>query len=370
MRRAPRASRLLLPLLLLALLPIAPLHGDSPPRCQVCGDAITGRYLEQDGHAYHERCFARAIAPRCPVCGEPVMQARIDWEGKSYHEKCYQDTIQPHCALCGKVIEGTYLVEGGKSYHAACHRTRAARCVICSKPLSGSYLADAWGNPFHTRHGEMILRPYCGRAMAQSTTGGSVVSSANGMHICALCDRRGIAGTGPAQNLLERTRLRLLDSFPVSRESFTWELVTKAQLDRMLPPSRRAGKELGLTLETRSRRGGRESLQIRVYLLSGLPDWLFEAVSAHELVHVWQHVQGLDDLPLDQAEGSAELASYLMLRRGGTKEGRIKIEMMERSEDPVYGEGFRKAMKVSMKGSDVTQLRLVLEKGKGWPQRP
>jgi hypothetical protein len=192
------------------------------------------------------------------------------------------------------------------------------------------------------------------------------VVSANGMHICALCDRRGIAGTGPAQNLLERTRLRLMDSFPVSRESFTWELVSKAHLDKMLPPSQRAGNELGLTLETRSR----QSLRIRVYLLSGLPDWLFEAVSAHELVHVWQHVQGLDDLPLDQAEGSAELASYLMLRRGGTKEGRIKVEMMERSEDPVYGEGFRKALKVSMKGSDVTQLRLVLKKGKGWPQRP
>ena len=369
MSGARHASRLLLPLLLLTLLGISPLPGDTL-RCQVCGNAITGRYLEQDGHAYHESCYARAIAPRCPVCGEPVMQSRIDWEGKSYHEKCYQEKIQPHCALCGKVIEGTYLVEGGKNYHPACHRTKVARCVICSKPLDDSYLADAWGNPFHARHGEKVLCPFCGRVMAQSTTGGSVVSSANGMHICVLCDRRGVVGMGSAQNLLERTRLRLMDSFPVSRESFSWGLVSKATLDRMLPPSQRAGNELGLTVETRGRQGKSETLKIHVYLLSGLPDWLFEAVSGHELAHVWQHLQGLDDLPLDQAEGSAEVASYLVLRQGGTEEGRIKIAGMEHSEDPVYGEGFRKAMKVSMKGDALAQLRIVLEKGKGWPRRP
>ena len=370
MSGARRANLLLLPLLLLALLPLSLLLADSPPRCKVCGDAITGRYLEQDGHDYHESCYARAVAPHCPICGEPVLQPRIDWEGKSYHEKCYQDKIQPHCAVCGKVIVGTYLVEGGKSFHPACHRTRVARCVICSKPLGGTYLADAWGNPFHSRHGMKVLCPYCGRAMAESTTGGSVVSAANGMHICELCDRRGIAGKGSAQNLLERTRLRLLDSFPVSRDSFTWELVSKAQLDKMLPPAQRGGNELGLTLETRSRRGKHESLKIRVYLLSGMPEWLFEAVSAHELAHVWQHLQGLDDLPLDQAEGSAELAAFLILRRGGSEEARIKIKTMESSDDPVYGGGFRKALAVSMKGNSVTQLRSVLEKGKGWPKSP
>jgi hypothetical protein len=356
-------------LALLVLLQASALLADSPT-CQVCGKPITGRYVEQDGQAYHQSCYARAIAPRCAVCGEPILEARIEWEGKSYHEECYRDRMQPHCAVCGKVIEGTYLVEGGKNFHPACHRTRVAKCVICSKPLGSTYLADAWGNPFHTRHGEKALCPFCGRAMGESTTGGSVISAANGMHVCVLCERRGISGGGPAQSLLERTRLRLLDSFPVSRESFTWELVSKSELDHLLPPSQRAGNELGITLETRSRRGTKEVLKIRVYLLSGLPDWLFEAVSAHELVHVWQHLQGLEDLPLDQAEGSAELAAFLMLRRGGSEEGRIKIQGMEHSEDPVYGAGFRKAMEVSMKGSSMTQLRRVLEKGRGWPQSP
>jgi hypothetical protein len=366
MSSAYRNRRLLLPLLLLVL-PVPALHADAPV-CDVCGNPITGRYLEQDGHTYHQRCYAQSIAPRCAVCGEPILESRIDWEGKSYHEKCYQDAIQPHCAVCGKVIEGTYLVEGGKNYHPACHRTKvAAQCVVCSKPLENNYFADAWGNPFHSSHGKGVLCPYCGRAMGQSSTGGSVISAASGMRVCRLCERRGIDSKGPAQSLLERTRLRLQDSFPVSRESFTWQLVSKSQLDQMLPPSQRAGNELGLTLETRARRGKSETLKIRVYLLSGLPEWLYEAVSAHELAHVWQHLQGLDDLPLDQAEGSAELAAYLILKQGGTEEGRIKIQGMERSEDPIYGGGFRKAMKVSMKGNSLAQLRIVLEKGKGWP---
>jgi hypothetical protein len=206
--------------------------------------------------------------------------------------------------------------------------------------------------------------------MSPSTTGGSVVSAANGMRICALCNRRGIDSRGRAENLLERTRLQLLDTFPVPSGSFTWELVNQAELTRMSPPSRQVGDELGLTREERSRHGRNEALKIQVSLLSGVPDWLFTAVCAHELAHVWQYLQGLDNLPLDKAEGSAELAAFLVLRQGGTDEGRIKIRGMEESQDPAYGVGFRKALEVSMKGDALAALRRALTEGSGWPRTP
>jgi hypothetical protein len=360
----------LVPIVLLILAGAGPVLADSQLRCEVCGQPITGRYVEEGGHAYHEECYAKARAPRCAVCGEPILGPRIEWEGKSYHEKCYKDAIQPHCAVCGQPIEGTYLVQGGKNYHPACLRGQSVRCVICSKPLDGTFLSDSWGNPFHASHGQKVLCPFCGRAMSPSTTGGSVINATNGLRICALCNRRAVESRGQSDALLERVRLQLLDVFPVPREAFTWDLVSQAELSALLPPGRRAGDELGLTRESRSRRGNSEMLKIQVDLLSGLPDWLYAAVAAHELAHVWQHLQNLEDLPLDQAEGSAELAAYLVLRRGGTEEGRIKIADMQRSQDPAYGAGFRRAMDVSMKGEEVAALKRALQNGSGWPKDP
>ena len=357
-------------LLLVIGLPAASPGSAAEPHCAVCGQPVTGRYLQEEGAAYHEACYARTRAARCAVCSDPILGPRIESDGRSYHEKCYREAVLPRCAICGQLIEGTYLKEDGKSYHPQCHRTKAAECVVCGEPLKGSFLADPWGNPFHARHGDRILCPFCSRVMAASTTGGSVVSAASGMRVCRLCDRRGVSGRGKAESSLERVRLRMSDLFPVSGGSFAWELVDREELDGLLARGPHARNELGLTVRKSQRRGRQESMHIRVYLLAGLPDWLFDAVAAHEMVHVWQNLRHLEDLPLEQAEGSAELASYLLLERGGTPEGRIKIQEMERSEDPAYGIGFRKARKVSMDGQSMARLHRVLEGEKGWPERP
>src|SRR5262249_13370023 len=88
---------------------VSPLFA-AEPICGVCGKAITGRYVEVDGQAYHIPCYEQYRAPRCPVCGKPILDARIPWEGKNYHPDCYRQAIQPHCAVCGKPIEGQYVV--------------------------------------------------------------------------------------------------------------------------------------------------------------------------------------------------------------------------------------------------------------------
>ncbi len=369
MKRTLRLAGLAALLLLFGLSSSSPGKA-SELRCAVCGQAITGRYLEEEGRAYHEPCYARSVAARCAVCGDPIVGPRIESDGKSYHEKCYREAVLPRCAVCGQLIEGTYLKEGGKSYHPQCHRTKSAKCAVCGGPLEGSFLADPWGNPFHARHGEKSLCPFCSRVMAESTTGGSVVSAASGMRICRLCDRRGVSGRGKAETSLERVRRRMADLFPVPEGSFAWELVDRERLDSLLTHGQPARNELGLTMRISQRRGREESMRIRVYLLSGLPDWLFDGVAAHEMAHVWQNLRRLENLPLDQAEGSAELASYLVLDRGSTPEGRIKIQEMELSDDPAYGIGFRKAMKVSMRGQSMARLHRILEGEKGWPERP
>jgi hypothetical protein len=326
--------------------------------------------VEEAGQAYHESCYAEHRAPRCAACGKPILGSRIEFEGSSYHEECYREAKQPRCAACGKPIEGTYLVVDGKNYHPACHRARALRCAVCGDPLEASYLEDGWGNAFHARHGRELLCPFCGRVMAPSTTGGGFVSTANGLRICALCAARAVSRHEEVEAILERSRRRLVGFFPVPTGSFDWELVDRTGLMQRLPPGSAFGNELGMTRGDLRRSGNRVSRRIRVFLLSGIPDWLLEGVAAHELAHVWQQIEGLDNLPPDQAEGSAEFAAYLLLKEGGTREGRVKIEAMERSRDAVYGTGFRRALQAAGADASPARLRKVVEKGSGWPTIP
>lgn len=366
-----RAGTRLLPLvaLLAAAAAILPALA-SDLSCEVCGKAITGRYVEVDGKAYHLQCYEEHRAPRCAVCGRPILESRIVWEGKNYHTDCFRDAVQLRCAACGKPIEGQYVSEAGRNYHPACLRSRAPKCVVCGEPLEGTYLSDGWGNPFHARHGEDLLCPFCNRVMTVSTTRGSFISSANGMRICALCARRAVSRRGEAAAIIGKARRRIHDLFPVPEDSFTWELVDKLHLIDLEPPGRNPGDELGITLGERMRRGGKTLRKIHVSILSGLPDWLLEAVAAHELAHVWQQLQDLDSLAPEEAEGSAEYAAYLVLKAGGTEEGRVKITAMKESRDPAYGIGFRKALRLAGGEAHAARVRLVLQTGRGWPARP
>src|SRR6266571_2959698 len=84
------------------------------------------------------------------------------------------------CGVCGKAITGRYVEVDGKTYHPQCYEQyRVPRCAVCGEPLEGSYLTDGWGNPFHARHGEDLLCPFCNRVMTVSTTHGSFISTAN-----------------------------------------------------------------------------------------------------------------------------------------------------------------------------------------------
>jgi len=359
------AGALLLVFVLATVLPAA-----EELRCAICGQSISGRYLEDSGRTYHERCYELFRAPKCAVCGRAISESRIELEGKSYHETCYREAKQPRCAACGKSIEGTYLIAAGRNYHPACHRGLAIRCAVCGQPLEESYVEDGWGNAFHARHGREGLCPFCGRVMSPSTTRGSFISSSNGIRICALCAGRAVSRGEEVERTLERVRVRLLGIFPVPPGSFSWELVDRFKLLGRAPAGTLQGNELGVTRGERRRSAGGVTRQIRISLLSGIPDWLLGAVAAHEMVHVWQQMQDLDSLPPDQAEGSAEYAAYLLLKEGRTQEGRVKIEAMEKSRDPAYGSGFRRALRAAESGPTPARLREILEKGRGWPSVP
>ena len=78
-----------------------------------------------------------------------------------------------------------------------------------------------------------------------------------------------------------------------------------------------------------------------IYILSNLHRIVFNAVLAHELLHVYlfQHHLVLES---DVREGFCNLGSNIVYDHYGSKLGEYRIISMDESSDPDYGGGFRK----------------------------
>ena len=79
----------------------------------------------------------------------------------------------------------------------------------------------------------------------------------------------------------------------------------------------------------------------QIHILDGMPRMHYIATAAHELMHVWQYLNG--PLGNDPAlcEGSCNYASLMVLKQIGGAEADYLIESLRKNSDPVYGEGSR-----------------------------
>ena len=66
----------------------------------------------------------------------------------------------------------------------------------------------------------------------------------------------------------------------------------------------------------------------------------FEAVLAHELLHVWIYRNHIT-LQTDIAEGLCNLGSALIYKNDGTYFSNIHLQAMEKDPHSIYGDGYR-----------------------------
>ena len=79
----------------------------------------------------------------------------------------------------------------------------------------------------------------------------------------------------------------------------------------------------------------------KIYILRDMPTFHFIATAAHELMHVWQRLNGSDRNRLITVEGSCNYASYLVLSTYEDKRAKYIIESLKQDDNPIYGDGFR-----------------------------
>ncbi len=310
-------------------------------KCAECGKHITSEYFESSGKAYHSHCFV------CFHCDKPIEGTYQSEKRHNYHPHCWKELFATRCDECNLPISKKYIESEGSTYHEDCYLNYIApRCSICERPVMSAGLENWWGQLIHSEHKASSPRcSSCGKFVT-----GVYWQFEDDRVQCSGCESEKIDEVEKARKVTHRA-LDILArngiSIDLPLRKMTINLVDSRELTRLAGGS---GDPHGLhRVEFETRNGKTIHEETTLYFLHSLPETVLLGVAAHELFHVWQHENSGDSLPDDWKEGSANVAMYLALRELNDPVARYHIEMMESSEDPEYGDGYRRAMKAFKK---------------------
>lgn len=331
--------------------------------CDYCKEPIEGRYVEVDGKFYHPHHF------KCAECKVPIVNEKYyEVSGKYYCEKCYLKLFAPKCAYCGKPIVDEYVTYDGKPYHKSCYRDHIAlRCSLCGGIIEDEYLTDFWGNVYHKYHeGNIPKCDYCGRFISDRLTDGGYQYD-DGRNICGLCKRTAVENLSEAKHLLDGARMQLArKGIKIESDDIDLHLVDRKQLKDLA--HNKSNDQMGFVkYDARAVNDVIVSRNFDVYILQRIPKIDFIATAAHELMHIWQYVNAPFGNDLAFCEGSCNYASYIVLQQYPDKKSEYVIDIMNKDQDEIYGEGFRQVKKL-VKDRGISYWLNWLQKDRNFPK--
>ena len=206
---------------------------------------------------------------------------------------------------------------------------------------------DAWGNTFHSRHeNEGVFCFSCSRIISEGVTQGGYIYS-DGRHLCSLCQTSVVKEDSVIQNSYHSvlTQLELVGLRNIPKK-IPIELVNLHQLNNNSGNIAHAKLKGFTRMELLNISKKNQTRTYQMFLLNGLPQIEFEAVLAHELLHVWVHQNNIV-LSSQLKEGFCNLGSYLIYNNDDTHFSNIHLQAMSNFKDTVYGQGYRE-MKVQL----------------------
>ncbi len=259
---------------------------------------------------------------RCDYCGGEITGKYVVHNGKNYHPRCYEDHIALRCDLCGKIIEGRHLTDYWGDHYCASHEGNAPQCLYC-----GRFIGDK-----HNRGGQTYP---------------------DGRTVCNLCLASAINNRAEAELIFDEVKMRLGQlGIIIVNDRIKLHLADRNKLARYMGDEMASANESGFVEHKFTRRADRAVDQsFDIYILDGMPRMHFIATAAHELMHVWQYLNCPLDNDVAMCEGSCNYAAYLVLRQIGGREAGYIVETFRQSDDPIYGEGFRRVSRYTSRTS-------------------
>ncbi|MBC8311718.1 MAG: hypothetical protein H8E72_05390 [Candidatus Marinimicrobia bacterium] len=260
---------------------------------------------------------------------------------------------QNFCNHCKQLITTQWIVFEESEYHSNCYESHIApKCSLCLEILTGKYLVDAWGNPFHTSHeAEGIYCSSCSRIISEGVTQGGYKLD-DGRFLCSLCQSNIVL----SKSQIDISKLKVLsllqkigiDGIEKDIPIYLANRFTLQKLADEIVSTHLKGFTKFSYIKSPF---GNFASEYKIYILDRLPTIEFEAVLAHEYLHVWLYENNIDLAPA-QREGFCNLASAYIYEENGSEFSHIHLNSMDADADPNYGDGYRK-------------MKLKLEKN-GW----
>lgn len=226
------------------------------------------------------------------------------------------------------------------------------QCVVCPRPIPqygtwGTYTIDGTKYLVHADDPEPPQCRYCGGLMSAYSPWGKAIRYADGRQVCRRCASSAINDVKSAQATLDEVRATMTSwgmRFPWGR--IPVKLVGQRELVRIIAKDHPGMKPDGVCQPELTKRflsAKWEVTNLQIFMLTGLPRFVFEKTVAHELTHAWMALAGC---PRDQTpefrEGACNLAAYFYLQTRDTPAAAKLKHLMLQDDDPIYGEGLRR----------------------------
>lgn len=231
-------------------------------------------------------------------------------------------------------------------------------CLICKERIIGKYFVDSWEQTVHEHH-EFQLCFNCGRIVLKDG-----LKLADGRHICIHCQPSLVKTKQDVDWVNEKTRKMLTKiGFNDIPQDVPIEICDSNKLNSLYGGNIINPNQRGLAQFTQMTQNGVFKVEHKVYVIDNLTKTVFAGVLAHELLHVWQNQENIK-APQNITEGFCNLGSDLMYKTINNEVSIKLIDSLNKDENPIYGDGFRKIKEFY----DKNGLNELIKRMKGYKQ--
>lgn len=250
----------------LPLLNKTSLHGSATQKniCDKCKLFIKDKIISANGRHFHPDCF------RCDNCKKQLFSFILTPENNFFCKTCYERQFLPQC------------------YH-------------CDKTINGKYYIDEYDNNSHIHHDPQICH-YCG-IFVENLDHKKVKHQQNNHSLCSKCSSTIVHSDEQIMSSYTFVTQLLADK---GFRNITTGIIVRLQSHDQL------NGLLGQALTHSYYRDAFEFNYNEISILANLPKIIFEAVLAHELIHVWLSE---NEIHLkDYEEGFCNYGHYLVCK--------------------------------------------------------
>lgn len=219
-------------------------------------------------------------------------------------------------------------------------KIKIIKCVVCKQTIISEYIIDSWGNTAHKSHNNKQTEfcNSCFRIIEDSPIFKSKIFL-DGRKLCFQCSLTKVEDLAVAHKSYKEIKdiyckLKMLN-IP---DSVKLQLVSLIEMKKVAKSNSNFTR--GLTITQCTTLINQKKYSHSIYVLSGLPKLEFDAVLAHEMLHVFLTENNIN-LPFNKMEGFCNLGSYIIYERDKSKHGQVMLAHMEKNPDYAYGVTFR-----------------------------